>query len=153
MSRCVYLTATGPKSGKSAIVLGLVELLSRRVERVGFFRPIVHELPDNDLELIRARYDLPSERVGAAFTAAELRSLDGGSPSTANGGMARALYATAIAQASVAAIALVAKLGSTAPIWPRDVLGLTIFFGVLWLLSAQLFRKAANEQAASAAPP
>ncbi len=91
MSRCVYVTATGSASGKSAIVLGLVEHLSRRVERVGFFRPIVHDLPDNDVELIRTRYGLPAERVGHAFTADELRDLDGGSPSTTNGGMARAL--------------------------------------------------------------
>ena len=67
----VYLTAMGPASGKSIVALGLVELLSRRVSRVGFYRPIVQALPDNDLELIRAQYRVPDERIGYAFTAAQ----------------------------------------------------------------------------------
>ncbi|MCB0969321.1 MAG: AAA family ATPase, partial [Ilumatobacter sp.] len=75
MTRAVYLTAMGPSSGKSLVALGLVELLSRRVGRVGFFRPVVQSLPDNDLDLIRTRYDLPDERCGYAFTADELQSL------------------------------------------------------------------------------
>jgi phosphate acetyltransferase len=83
----VYLTAMGPASGKSLVVLGLVELLSRRVERVGFYRPIVQSLPDNDLELIRTRYDLADDRVGYAFTAAEYRALGG----VASNGMDRIL--------------------------------------------------------------
>ena len=61
----------GPASGKSIVALGLVELLSRRVSQVGFYRPIVQALPDNDLELIRARYQVPDDRIGYAFTAAE----------------------------------------------------------------------------------
>lgn len=58
-------------------------------------------------------------------------------------GMVRALYATALAQVLVA---LIAGLGSTGPIWPKDILILTGFFIALWLLSAKLFRKAAREQ-------
>ena len=53
-------------------------------------------------------------------------------------GMARALVATALAQALVAVIALIAGLGF--------ILLLTGLFGVLWLGSAWLFRKAAREQ-------
>lgn len=60
-------------------------------------------------------------------------------------GMARALYAAALAQTAVAVIALIAGLGSTAPIWPKDILILTGFFVALWLLSAWLFRNAAEE--------
>ena len=59
-------------------------------------------------------------------------------------GMVRVLYATALAQGIVAAIALLAGLGSTAPGWPKDILTLTGFFISLWLLSAWLFRKAAR---------
>ena len=59
-------------------------------------------------------------------------------------GMVRALYATALAQVAVAMIALIAGSGSTAPIWPKDVLILTGFFVALWLLSAWLFRSAAS---------
>ena len=68
-------------------------------------------------------------------------------------GMARALFATALAQALVAVIALIAGLGSTAPIWPRDILMLTGFFASLWLMSAWLFRKAAREQTPEGAAP
>ncbi len=71
MAAGVYLTAMGPASGKSIVALGLVELLSRRVSRVGFYRPIVQTLPDNDLELIRSQYRVPDERIGYAFTAAQ----------------------------------------------------------------------------------
>ena len=78
MSRSVYLTAMGPASGKSIVALGLVELLSRRVGRIGFFRPIVQSLPDNDIELIRARYQLAADQVGFAFTAGELQALVSG---------------------------------------------------------------------------
>jgi hypothetical protein len=67
-------------------------------------------------------------------------------------GMARALYATAVAQCLVAVIAVTADLGSTGPIWPRDILALTVFLTALWLLSARLFGNAArNRHAPSAA--
>ena len=68
-------------------------------------------------------------------------------------GMARAMYATALAQVLVAAIALTAGLGSTGPIWPRDILFLTGSFAVLWLASAWLFRKAARQQLSGDADP
>lgn len=54
-------------------------------------------------------------------------------------GMARALFATALAQASVAAIALIAGLGRP---WspPLELVGLNGFFIALFLGSAWLFR-------------
>jgi hypothetical protein len=61
-------------------------------------------------------------------------------------GLARALFATALAQAVVAAIALIA--GMQSPVSPAiEILGLNGFFAALWLGSAWLFRKAAREQA------
>ena len=61
-------------------------------------------------------------------------------------GMARALFATALAQAVVAAIALIA--GMQSPVSPAiEILGLNGFFAALWLGSAWLFRKAARKQA------
>jgi hypothetical protein len=54
-------------------------------------------------------------------------------------GMARALVATALAQALVAVIALIAGLGEL-PLW-----FLTVFYVALWLASAGLFQKAALE--------
>ena len=58
-------------------------------------------------------------------------------------GMERAMYATALAQATIAGIAIIGGLGSTAPKWPADILILTAFFVSLWVLSGRLFRKAA----------
>lgn len=58
-------------------------------------------------------------------------------------GMARIMVAAALAQLLVAAIALIGDLGAAAPAWPRDILALTGFFTLLWLVSAWLFRRAA----------
>ena len=66
-------------------------------------------------------------------------------------GMARALVATALAQASVGVIALIAGLGSAGENWPQVILVLNGFFAALWLLSAWLFRKAARDRMRPAA--
>ena len=60
LARSVYITAMEPHSGKSVVALGLVEMLSTRVERVGFFRPIVGSGGgiDPQIELMRRRYQL-----------------------------------------------------------------------------------------------
>jgi hypothetical protein len=68
-------------------------------------------------------------------------------------GMARALFATALAQALVGVIALAAGFGSTAPSFPEAIVFLTGFFAALWLLSVYLFRKAAQEQTSAGAAP
>jgi hypothetical protein len=59
--------------------------------------------------------------------------------------LARAFVATALAQALVGVIALIAGLGSTGANWPEAIVFLTGFFVALWLGSAWLFRKAARE--------
>jgi len=61
-------------------------------------------------------------------------------------GMARALVATALAQASVGVIALISGFGATGPNWRGTTVVLTGFFVALWLMSAWLFRQAAREQ-------
>ncbi|WP_137389052.1 hypothetical protein [Rhodoligotrophos defluvii] len=65
-------------------------------------------------------------------------------------GMARALFATALAQALVGVIALAARFGSTAPSFPEAIVFLTGFFAALWLISAWLFHKAARQQTSAA---
>jgi phosphate acetyltransferase len=57
----IYIAGAGAGSGKSVVVLGLMELLSAINQRVGFFRPVVSRdvEQDNLTNLIRARYDLP----------------------------------------------------------------------------------------------
>ncbi len=61
-------------------------------------------------------------------------------------GMARAMYATAAAQALVAVIAIAGNLGTSGPAWPKDILVMTAFFAALWLVSARLFKKAASSE-------
>lgn len=56
-------------------------------------------------------------------------------------GMARALMATAAAQAAVAAIVVALGLGDELNV----VLGTTLLFGTLWLTSAWLFHRAAGQ--------
>src|SRR5438876_11371969 len=52
-----------PQSGKSVVALGLMELLSPRVDRLGFFRPIVPsgDGPDPQIDLVRRRYQVEAE--------------------------------------------------------------------------------------------
>lgn len=77
-----YVVAWEPHSGKSLVVLGLMELLSRRVERLAYFRPLVAGDPDADphLRLVRERYRLttPVDRmVGVQLDRAEQLIADG----------------------------------------------------------------------------
>jgi len=60
MLKNLYIATAAPRSGKSLIVLGIMELLSRRVEKLGFFRPVIvrSQTRDNDIELVRQRYQL-----------------------------------------------------------------------------------------------
>jgi len=77
-ARSVYLTAIEPGSGKSVVALGLMEMLSRRLGRVGYFRPVIAsaDVPDNDIELIRRRYRLPQGYPESyAVTMDDLRAL------------------------------------------------------------------------------
>jgi len=62
-------------------------------------------------------------------------------------GMARALYATALAQVLVAAVAIAGDLGAGGPVWPWDLVGATGLFGLLWLAAARLFERAARKPA------
>ncbi|WP_066794071.1 hypothetical protein [Sphingomonas soli] len=60
------------------------------------------------------------------------------------GGMARTLFAVAGVQALIATIAVLGGMGADGPIWPRDVLGVTVVLSGIWLLSGALFRHAAR---------
>lgn len=48
MSDSLYITGAEARSGKSAIALGVMELLHRKISRVGFFRPIISGLQERD---------------------------------------------------------------------------------------------------------
>ncbi len=51
MARSLYLASAEGETGKSAVALGMLEALTRRVKRTGVFRPIVREDSDPDYVL------------------------------------------------------------------------------------------------------
>ncbi|MEU4553304.1 phosphate acetyltransferase [Micromonospora violae] len=82
MARSVYLTSVGSGGGKSAVALGLAELLSRQVGRIGVFRPLVADGggPDPILALLSERYrvEVPlAELAGASYAEAAALVADG----------------------------------------------------------------------------
>ena len=63
MAKNLYLTATEARSGKSVVSLGMMEILLRKTDRVGFFRPIIAEeahgqKPDHDIHLISSYFKI-----------------------------------------------------------------------------------------------
>ena len=60
MADGIYIASIQPRAGKSLAALGLMELASRRVERLGFFRPVVNgaAMDDREITLMHARYAL-----------------------------------------------------------------------------------------------
>ncbi|MFJ7490048.1 phosphate acetyltransferase [Streptomyces sp. NPDC097727] len=61
MTRSVYVTGIDRGDGRQVVDLGVMELLTRQVDRVGVFRPLVHDGPDRLFELLRARYRLSQD--------------------------------------------------------------------------------------------
>jgi len=81
MAENLYITATEARSGKSAISLGIMEMLARKIDKVGFFRPIINVAPgsksrDHDINLIASHFNLeiPYEKM-YGYTAAEVTNL------------------------------------------------------------------------------
>jgi phosphate acetyltransferase len=60
MGHSIYIAGAEPRNGKSAIVLGVMEMIAGQHEKTGFFRPVVHdeERPDKLTDLIIRRYAL-----------------------------------------------------------------------------------------------
>ncbi|MQY12070.1 Phosphate acetyltransferase [Streptomyces sp. RB5] len=58
MTRSVYVAGVGRGDGRQVVELGMMELLTRQVERVGVFRPLAHDEADPVFDLMRARYRL-----------------------------------------------------------------------------------------------
>ncbi len=78
MSNGLYITATEANSGKSAIALGVMEMLFRKLDCVGFFRPIIRRDPadsqDRDIALMSSQFNinLPYDKMyGITQTEAE----------------------------------------------------------------------------------
>ena len=78
-AKCIYIFGE-PQSGKSVILLGIMELLSRHVQKLGFFRPLVRqgETKDDDIRLISSRYHLTfPNRIRYGVTLENARALVG----------------------------------------------------------------------------
>lgn len=76
MSRSLYLAPAGPETGKSSLALGLFDAMSRRVGRVGLFRPLVRVgVADPVISLIQRRF--PSAFAGQDATDSYGVSYDG----------------------------------------------------------------------------
>ncbi|QLE74042.1 phosphate acetyltransferase [Streptomyces rectiverticillatus] len=77
MTRSVYVTGTDRGDGRQVIELGVMELLTRQVDRVGVFRPLVHgDGPDRLFDLLRSRYRLgQSAESGHGMSYAEASAL------------------------------------------------------------------------------
>ncbi len=60
MTKGIYITSAEPYSGKTIMVLGLMEFLVGRIGRIGFFRPVIHDDRKNDpfINLILSRYQM-----------------------------------------------------------------------------------------------
>ncbi len=60
ISQNIYITGAEQGSGKSVIMLAMMEMLSGQSEKLGFFRPIIfaNEEKDNLIQLITYRYQL-----------------------------------------------------------------------------------------------
>lgn len=74
MTRSVYVTGTDRGDGRQVIELGVMELLTRHVEKVGVFRPLFHgDGPDRLVDLLRSRYRMaqsPESVVGMTYNEA-----------------------------------------------------------------------------------
>ena len=60
MANALYIAATEARSGKTAITLGVMELLLRKVHKVGFFRPIIRK-DDDDIKLVSSIFNLKED--------------------------------------------------------------------------------------------
>ena len=79
-AKSIYIFGVEPQSGKSMVLLGIMELLSRHVQNLGFFRPLVREgeTKDDAIRLITDRYHLPfPSRTKYGITLEKARALVG----------------------------------------------------------------------------
>ena len=69
MTPGVYVAGCEPATGKSAVALGVQQLLARRVERLGVFRPVVADAEHDPLiDLLRPATSCPTRRPAASAT-------------------------------------------------------------------------------------
>lgn len=84
MSESLYITSASPRAGKAVAALGVLELLARRVDRIGLFRPLIDGDGSTDalVEMLADRYNLDVDVAAACpMTYADAaRHLEAGRP-------------------------------------------------------------------------
>ncbi len=62
MSKAIYIVTTEPNSGKSIVSLGLMQLLLGKTAKVGYFRPIIDDVPkgktDNHIDTVLSYFNV-----------------------------------------------------------------------------------------------
>tara|TARA_Y100000780_G_C13696045_1_gene422731 strand:- start:20745 stop:22838 length:2094 start_codon:yes stop_codon:yes gene_type:complete len=84
VSKAIYIVTTEPNSGKSIISLGLMQLLLSRTAKVGYFRPIIDDVPkgktDNHIDTVLSYFNVDMKPEEAfAYTRSQvvqLKNLD-----------------------------------------------------------------------------
>ena len=92
MKQAVFVMSLEPESGKSLVTLGLAEMLSQRVGRIGYFRPVVRAQPGGDpmVELVRHRYQL-GQSYEESFGLTTDKTRGAGSPAEVDALMAQVM--------------------------------------------------------------
>ena len=54
--KSIYVASTSENAGSLLVSMGLMDIISRKIHKVAFFKPIVLNKKDLDIEFIRARY-------------------------------------------------------------------------------------------------
>jgi phosphate acetyltransferase len=80
MANNLYVTAAEERSGKSAIILGIMQVILKEISRIAFFRPIINDhifgRVDHDLNLVLKYFNLDIEYADThAFTLSQARQL------------------------------------------------------------------------------
>jgi len=72
----LYVSAADSNAGSSVVVLGMLGALKRRVERIGFFKPVGRGTSNTDATLMKAAYNLePSPSQMCPLSIGEARQL------------------------------------------------------------------------------
>lgn len=72
----LYISATDPHAGSSIITLGVLGALKRRVDRIGFFKPVGRGAGNTDAVLMKSAYHLkPTAEQMCPLSIAEAREL------------------------------------------------------------------------------
>ena len=50
MSKSIYIATTEPKSGKSLLSLGVLQMMLTKSSKVGYFRPVINENHYTDVD-------------------------------------------------------------------------------------------------------